>query len=416
MNAQRPPKTPRPWPAPRAALGGVGLTAEEARARWSAGRATPWVDPLPEHVVVAEGFPLSHGTVADEVATRRVLFTFCWHDPEAEEVLLWVNRLTDETRLAETLMERLPGTDLWVASFAMPADWRASYCVLPRRSGEPAPWGTGDHVALRAVLDRGQRDPQNPLVNCNRAGALQSVVEGPGAPSDPWPAPLANDVTGSLEAYEVEGRTLWVHQPRDADARTPLPLLVVLDGETWIEHQRLPSWLEGGYAAGAVPAHRTVFLASGGLDQRWRDLGRGGDGVDELCEVVVPWARERFATPPGAESVTVAGQSLGGLAALRAVVERPEVVGRALSQSASLWLGAPPVETDRSRARGRVHLSYGAQEWVLAGPHEALAPALCDAGLDVRFGSHQGGHDYAWWRNALLEGLVWLQGSAAPQS
>jgi len=33
-------------------------------------------------------------------------------------------------------------------------------------------------------------------------------------------------------------------------------------------------------------------------------------------------------------------------------------------------------------------------------------------GVEVHAASHQGGHDYAWWRVALLDGLVRLHAPA----
>src|SRR5690606_38223743 len=96
-----------------------------------------------------------------EPGTR--LVTFCWHDSAAEQVLLFANRITDETRLAETLLHRHPGTDLWSLSIVMESDWRASYAFLVQRPGEPAPWrADGDQVRIRAALDRGLPDPGNP--------------------------------------------------------------------------------------------------------------------------------------------------------------------------------------------------------------------------------------------------------------
>ena len=403
--ARRPPKRPRPWPVPRVAFADAGLTAADVVARLAERRPTPWVDPLPPGLVVPHGLPSSHGTVPHDVADARVLVTFVHQDPGASQVLLWANRLTDETNPTETLLERLPGTDLWLGCFAVPADWRASYCFLPVSEGEVAPWATGDHVALRRVLDRGLRDPRNPRTSTNRAGITQSVVEGPAAPRPAWTVGEGVTSPGQLRAYEVEGRSLWVHQPDGADDRTPLPLLVVMDGETWLERQHLERWLVAGTTAGFLPAYRTLYVSSGGQDQRWRDLGSGGDGVAELCDVLVPWVRAHFATSPGARAVTVAGQSLGGLAVLRAALERPEVVGNAVSQSASLWQTVPQVPTGTT---SRIHLTHGAQEWVLAGPHRDLAAELVAAGVDVRAASHQGGHDYAWWRVALLDGLAWL--------
>ena len=79
--------------------------------------------------------PLVEPGPADEAVV-----TFCWRDADAEQVLLFANRLIDETSLADTLLERKAGTDLWHASFRMGSDWRASYAFpSASSSGDPDP-------------------------------------------------------------------------------------------------------------------------------------------------------------------------------------------------------------------------------------------------------------------------------------
>src|SRR5690606_15366850 len=116
MTSGRPPKVPRPTPVPRVD-GPLDHQAGDAARTWWAGR------PMPDVV------PLDDGSGDD-------LVTFCCEDADADQVLLWVNRLTDETDLAATLLTRAAGTDLWHASYRMPSEWCASYCFLPTQRGQ----------------------------------------------------------------------------------------------------------------------------------------------------------------------------------------------------------------------------------------------------------------------------------------
>ncbi|MFT4286584.1 enterochelin esterase domain-containing protein [Nocardioides sp.] len=385
MNRQ-PPKVPRPAPVPRVRSELVDrLCADDLDMFWEdIARTCPLIEQDGEEMVV----------------------TFCWRDAEAEAVLLFANRLTDETHLADTLLERLPGTDLWHASYRMGADWRASYSFLVQRPDHPAPWLVDGHVAIRKALDHGRPDPLNPVTCRNRAGVLQSVVEGPLAPPQPWLAERGGIARGTVVWHSGPGeRGVWLYDPPEVAPATELPLLVVLDGEVWTGIQSLPTTLDNLLADGVGPV-RAVFLDSGGRDARWTDLSAAGGATTYVAEELVPWVRACRGVLPGPAAVTALGQSLGGLTALRLGLTRPDVVGNVASQSASLW--QDPLLSLVPAGPLRVHLAHGAQEWVLAPPHLALADHLREAGVDLEVSVHNGGHDYAWWRGAVPEALRWL--------
>lgn len=333
--------------------------------------------------------------------------TFCWRDPEATAVLLFANRLTDETSLADTLLERLPGSDLWHASFRMGADWRASYSFLVQRPGEPAPWEVDGQVSLRAALDRGHPDPLNPETCRNRAGVLQSVVSLPSAPEQPWLAERAGVPRGRVEQLSgPDGRDVWIYDAPGLADDTAAPLLVVLDGEVWTSSQSLPTILDNLVADDEVPPLRAVLQSSGGTDRRWAELGAGGGSTAYLVDTLLPWLADRRGVDRG--RIVVAGQSLGGLTALRAGLARPDVFAAVISESASLWQDDLAAEVaGAAGAPVRIHLAHGSQEWVLTGPHAALADRLRAAGIEVSVAATNGGHDYAWWRGDLADGLRW---------
>lgn len=383
----RPPKVRRPDPVPRVRSAVIaGLPADGVGDFWDRVGRLPLVEEsdVPGHSVV----------------------TFCRRDAHAEQVLLFVNRLTDETDLAATMLERHGTTDLWHASFRMRSDWRASYSFLVRRPGEPAPWESDGHIALRAALDRGLCDRLNPDTCRNRAGTIQSVVALPQAPAQPWLAERATVARGTVGTCEGPGgRAVRIYDPAGAGPRDALPLLVMLDGEVWTTHQSLPTTLDNLIADGRIPPVRAVLPSSGSRDERWAELG-GPDGSAYVVDRLVPWVRSRRGV---SGQVVVAGQSLGGLTALRAGLTRPDVVTGVASQSASLWLDDLR-EVITPGARTRIHLSWGIQEWVLDGPHRDLAARLREAGISLRALEINGGHDYAWWRGTIADALIDLLG------
>lgn len=124
----------------------------------------------------------------------------------------------------------------------------------------------------------------------------------------------------------------------------------------------------------------------------------------------------------------VAGQSLGGLSALYAALEFPELVSRVACQSGAFWwapgaplladpLGGPVGGAVAERLRERPDLS-GLRVAFDAGEHETRMLPHCEltetlaeqAGATVRVSRSASGHDRAGWRHALVRDVAWALG------
>ena len=409
MVRRTPPKLPRPYPAPLVSSPAI----EELREQLSG--------VVPEKsAVVVEEFWRRHQRrpVITESPGETLTVTFLWRDADAEEVLLFINRMIDEWALGDSLMRRVEGTDVWWLAYRMDPDWRASYAFLPRRHDEPTLWAAGDPVRLRQALGQGRHDPGNPVTCRNRAGVTQSVVELPGAPSQRWlpgraPAAPASDSVVVLTG--PEDRRLWVYQPvglTGGSLPADTPVILAFDGDVWNGRpgestQDLPTTLQNLTADGLRPPTLAIMIDSGSRDQRWRDLDPSTGIGSYLAEVLLPWVRERFGVRAAREDVIVIGQSLGGLVALSAGITHAEAIGKVVAQSASLWqddlrgaLG------DRTLPDSQFCVQFGRQEWSLRRPNLVLARQLRASGAKVSVQVHNGGHDYAWWRGAVADGLA----------
>lgn len=404
-----PPKLPRPYPAPLVSSPAIEELYEQLSG----------VVPEKSGAVV-EGFWRRHQRrpLITEGSGAALTVTFLWRDADADEVLLFINRMIDEWAMSDSLMRRVEGTDVWWLAYRMDPDWRASYAFLPRRRDEPTLWAAGDPVRLRQALGQGRHDPGNPVTCRNRAGITQSVVELPGAPAQRLlaPRPSAEPASESVEVLTgPEDRRLWVYRPPESvggalPAETPV--ILAFDGDVWNGRpgestQDLPTTLQNLTADGLRPPTLAIMIDSGSRDQRWRDLDPSTGIGSYLAEVLLPWVRERFGVRAAREDVTVIGQSLGGLVALSAGISSPEAIGQVVAQSASLWqddlrgaLG------DRTLAGSRFCMQFGRQEWSLRRPNLVLARQLRACGAKVLVQVHNGGHDYAWWRGAVADGLV----------
>lgn len=379
---RQPPKVPRPEPIPR----------------------------VPSPVdVLGRADNAHHWPLVETLGDGTCVVTFLWRDAEAEKVLLWANRLADETDLSAMLLDRIPGHDLWHASYRMGSDWRASYAFLVAPPGQPAPWYvSGGQVALRAALDRGQRDPRNPDTSSNRAGFIQSVVSLPDAPPQPWLHPRPEVPHGHLTRHaRPGGRTTWIYDPPGVAHDVPVPLLVVFDGEVWTTRHSLPATLDNLLADHQIPPSRAVLLGAGEIGARWTELGADAPAAARVVDELIGWTLDRRAVSD--ERVAV-GQSLGGLAALRAGLSRPDLVSGVVSHSASLWQDDLAHLVGGAAHTTRFYLSHGTQEWVLDPLHRTLAQQLGEAGATLAAVPVNGGHDYAWWRGGIADGLRWVLG------
>ncbi|MEU4806145.1 enterochelin esterase [Actinosynnema sp. NPDC023587] len=347
--------------------------------------------------VAESGTPLVEPDPLGDPDHRAV--TFLWRDRPvagrpARAVVLHANKFTDYDDLAATSLTRLPGTDVWHATFRLRADWRCSYLLGPLTE-PPAVSGRRhrDELLRHAGPDPFNRTP----LRGRHSGRTFSVAELDAAPGQFWvdaDAPPPRELPGD--------RPVWVHGPVGGGE----PVLVLLDGDVWAREHPIAPTLEALAESGRLPRLTTVLVgpsASG----RTADLTCHPDYPDRLVAVL-----DELGLPPDPERTTVAGQSFGGLAAVHAALCRPDRFGTAVAQSGSFWwpgddsgtgwLSHCP-EPDRAV---RVVLQVGDQEWGMPPIVARVRDALTERGHRVSTAEYHGGHDQAWWRGALIAALL----------
>ena len=403
-----PPKTPRPVPAPRvdspliSALIADAVSPEELNAR------------ILE--VVSEGTPIIEPVHREDgsISENERIVTFLYHNEQAEQVLMFINRLTDEKNLDRSLMTRIEGTGWWQLSMQMETTWRASYNFLPALPGERPAWlGDDDQVRLRAALDSGEGDPLNPETVCNRIGRCMGVVQLEHAPVQEFI--LTQEEIDALPAPEWM-QTSDGHQyvlGRVGDPAPDTPLFIQFDGEMWFS-QGMEQTLNRAHEAGRIPAMHVFFLHSGGRENRWKELNGDNPIADYLVEIAFPHLEAVHGIKTDPQNIVINGQSLGGLSSLLAVLSRPEAFGGAIAQSSSLWQPQVMDRLDELEAAGEIdrlrhlqlEIEVGEQEWILVPPHRELKARLEKLGLEnARCTTFNGGHDYACWRGAIVPAL-----------
>ncbi|MGW3329204.1 enterochelin esterase domain-containing protein [Streptomyces rubiginosohelvolus] len=424
---------PRPATGPRMARLARQLEAARDAAARTALTETFWDE------AARTGTPLVE-TLDDAPEHRAV--TFLWRGHRAtRQVLLMATGIGDRDRPADSLLHHLPGTDIWYLGYRLRADHRGSYRLVADISPGPAP---ADPVRLQrrltGLMAHGVADPLNPRRLPVRWRAVESSVFAlPEAPPQPWAGRRDGIRRGTVERHTVTGYTLggerevWTYLPPegvdlppkgavDGDG-SPLPVLVLGDGDMWFGRLGFQDTLDALIADGALPP--LVVLSPDAVDAatRRRDLGGREAFAAFLAEELLPWARARWPLTADADRTVVAGQGSGGTAALYAGLTRPDRFGRVLAQSPSpgghpgdgTYGGGSATPGSGQRAYGDegpdpapvVHLGLGLHDGSASAEHgEALVRALRARGHRVHRTVHNGGRDHACWQGLLAEALV----------
>ncbi|MGV2918882.1 alpha/beta hydrolase-fold protein [Streptomyces alfalfae] len=303
-----------------------------------------------------------------------------------------------------TALRQWGTTDCWYAEVRMPARLRVTYRFL--------------------VDGEAHADPFNPV----GAGGDRSIAATPDAPAQPhWPAVGPDDILPVPRARirwaseRLGGRrTVRVHPVGGGG-----PVVLLLDGDDWLYLHPAMTAFDAAFAAGEMPPVTLVFLPS---KDREAEFGCRPELWEAVRDELLPLVAES-GIPADPSRLVVAGQSLGGLSALYAAVEFPELVSRVACQSGSFWWSPEAMELADplgGRAGGAVAARLEAGDRDLSGlriafdlgEHESRMLAHCErtedlvrrAGATVRVSRSASGHDRAGWRHALLRDVAWALG------
>lgn len=312
-------------------------------------------------------------------------------------------------------MERIEGTDMWVATIELPDPLRAPYRfeVVASPDSEPA-----------LVLD-----PRNPRVYEDHwtPNFRKSEVVLPDAPAQPWRARPGRAAKWAI--HELGDREFAVYvPPAAAEAGSPRPVVIAYGTTTF--YNILPTGrlidhlVEGGLIE--PPIVVTLDLADDAEAQRY-----AGEGA-WLADTLLPWARDRWPISADPADVVVIGTSRRGLAATIAALERPDAIGKALPLSGSFywspegdpepeWLARRLVVEPRQPIE--LYVTAGTLETVvtltnrghyLLATNRHLRDVLEAKGYPVVYHEFVGIHDEMSWQSALADGLKALLPARGP--
>ncbi|EHQ2424783.1 esterase family protein [Salmonella enterica] len=358
-------------------------------------------------------------------------------DDEREVTFLWraasplrgvyvrLNRVTDKDNVAKGMMTQLPTTDIWHLTLRLPASYCGSYTMVeipPETPGE-----TVLQLGSRFASLVGKADPLNSAPGINvRGNAQESVLALDHAPAqEEWSGcrAYAGQLFTSEHRLAGQRRRVRLYLP-DVPVVQPLGLLVLTDGEIWFDHLGVSAAIDAAIRSGRIAPVAVLGIDNINARERIAILGGRRELVLDIAERLLPALRAKYPERRWADrtQTVLAGQSLGGVTALMAARHAPESFGLVLSHSPSMWW--TPDNCNRPD-----HFSVEERSWVsehvLSAPSPAVRMHLCvgslegstvpqvkqlheklrAAGVESHYSVYTGGHDYAWWRGALIDGL-----------
>lgn len=384
---------------------------------------------------------------------------FFWQDLSGNEsqssvtqVLLQINSVTNHHSWEPVSLTRVAGTDVWHKQICVESTWRGSYSFIPL-TYEQMPHlafsnSDGSSQAQRrwyiSIMDQAQPDLLNPFPTS--IDGRTSALHLPHAERElGWPQwdkgeltfPRERVTTFTWSSTTLENsRSIYAFQTGDESVSKPL--VILLDGQKWATPSGTPAVLEALTQQQHIAPAQYLLIDSIDGKVRWSELSCHEGFWQTVFDELFPLAQQHGVSLDGAATTLVAGQSLGGLAALYAGLNWPEKVQKVISLSGSFWWPdvnrelpcdptliphTPPNSLSAQLQLGQleashldIFMSVGSGEGDMNRYNENMLAALetqspiasANQPASLVYDRFCGGHDWLAWRSSLVKGLMAL--------
>ncbi|MDH6126677.1 alpha/beta hydrolase-fold protein [Kitasatospora sp. GP82] len=245
-------------------------------------------------------------------------------------------------------------------------------------------------------------------------------------------------IPGTKSGFRARGAYVYLPPAYQADPRPLLPALVLMAGQPgapadWVNSGKLPEQLDAFAAQhdGLAP----IVVVVDQIGSTWGNPlcmdSRIARSQTYLAEDVPDWIHSHLQTATGRRSLAIGGLSLGGTCSLQLAVNAPQVYGAFLDISGQQ---EPTLGSHRKTVKEAfggdeaafeavdpLHVMAGRQfpdtaaSFVVGagdkeyGPQQRKVYAVAvGAGMQARFATVPGGHDWNTFRAGLGQNLPWL--------
>jgi enterochelin esterase-like enzyme len=327
--------------------------------------------------------------------------TFFWEGRSAPTLISDANNWNEKSNPFKRLSPRLrPAStkSIWSCTVTLPRDAYVEYAFF-------------DHVSQEKFID-----PLNRRTVSNGLGGRNNYFYMPQTMPSPFTVRRADIPVGALTSHRVETRWLRDDYEREIflyrpPVNEPVPLLVVYDGQDYLQRGKLATMVDNLIADGRIRPIALAFLPNAG---RWRSVEYACSDATILWldQVILPLAQEKLNLidiheEPG--TFGVLGASLGGTMSLYTGLRMPDVFGRVLSQSGAYMIESRDFAIVDLVRHGQ---AQGIEIWMDVGRLDTLLEdnrkmhaRLQEKKYQVAYREFSGGHNYTAWRDDLWHGL-----------
>jgi enterochelin esterase family protein len=327
--------------------------------------------------------------------------TFIWVGESAPYLTSDLNNWDDKPKRFKRVSPRLiPDSteSIWYCTLTIPRDAYVEYAFY-------------DPVTQKKFLD-----PLNKKSVDNGIKERNNFFYMPETMPSPFPMRRADVTPGTLSKPSVETgwlrddyeRTVYLYRP---PVKEPTPLLVVYDGQDYMQRAKLNTIVDNLIADGRIQPIAMAFLPHGG---RWRNIEYAcSDGtILWLDQIILPLAREKLNLldiddHPGAYGVL--GASLSGTMSMYTGLRMPDVFGKVLSQAGAYTIESRDFAVVDLARQGQAHnvniwMDIGRLDFLLED-NRRMHELLQEKNYKVSCREFSGGHNYTSWRNDIWRGL-----------
>jgi enterochelin esterase-like enzyme len=370
-----------------------------------ASEGTPLVEPLDEHYCFV---------------------TLLWRDSkvhEASELTCALGGILNSRKLAPALFH-LEHSDLWYRTFQLQRNVRATYHFFV--NGEAVSDPLSQHVFTV---------PADPVSVFGDKEMELAIVELPDAAPERWDTLLSGaprgNVSSQLMSSSIVGHDyrLSVYTPPEYHTGdTAYPLLLLYDEWTHTQVIPVPAILDTMIAAGKIPPLVAVLFGHIERKDRMREMALYEPFFAVLTQELLPWVHQHYAVTRDASQTTIAGASMGGIAAMYSGLRYPEYFGKIYSHIGSFYIAIKErrvyqyLEEMLLMHKGQNHtqrfyMDVGILECDEMGAgspdggpnavqgNRIVRDLLMSHGYDVTYGEYPGGHDLLWGTATFVEAL-----------
>ncbi|MED3076422.1 alpha/beta hydrolase [Bacillus wiedmannii] len=357
------------------------------------------------HEIKSNNTPLIEQCPVDN---KYKLITYIWlGDQKTENVYVFGS--FPGWDLSVNQLKRLLQTDIWYKTFRTDKSFISTYYFSVNDFFE------NDWIKRSEQYELDKFNGNTFKDGANKASVLNIGMEiqySSRFPSNHYPS-------GKIETYSFHStilnntRKIYIYTPHDYSHTSHLQeLLIVFDGNSFIHNLSIARTLNYLIYEKEIPSCIAVAIDS--VD-RLEELTYNDKMNTFLTEELLPWIKARYHVYQEKNHTTIAGFSLGGIAAFYAALQNSHVFGNVLSMSGSVHWKKDGYENqissiDLNAIQPHFYIAAGELEnKPLLTANRRLYKALKGKGYQITYEEFQGGHDGVWWREKLFDGLKALK-------